>query len=45
MITFPLLGSTTTSVAGVASIAARMSAVEGFIDCPPSTIVTGATLS
>ena len=35
-ITFELFGSTSTSVAGVASIAARMSAVEGFIVWPPS---------
>ena len=32
----PLFGRTSTSVAGVASIAATISSVDGFIVCPPS---------
>ena len=35
--TFLLLGSTTASAAGSASIALTMSAVAGFMDWPPST--------
>jgi hypothetical protein len=35
-ITFALFGRTSTSVAGVAWIAATISAVEGFIVWPPS---------
>ena len=45
MITLPLLGSSRTSLEGTDSTAARMSSVDGFIDCPPPTTESTPRLS